>query len=100
MKVIIRERAADDVDRIYSWIARDNPRAASEIVARIRQRIKQLELNSLTYMGRPGLVEGTRELVALPYIIVYSVDEERHEISVLAIFHEAQARRPNDIGQE
>jgi hypothetical protein len=31
----------------------------------------------LTYMGRPGLVEGTRELLEWPYIIVYKVYDER-----------------------
>ena len=42
--------------------------------------------------GRPGLIEGTRELVEAPYIIVYRVDNEREEIVVLAIFHGAQNR--------
>ncbi len=43
-------------------------------------------------MGRPGRVEGTRELVEPPYIIVYGVDEPADEISVLAIVHGARDR--------
>ena len=43
-------------------------------------------------MGRPGLVEGTRELVEPPYIVVYAVQQDRDEIVVLAIFHGAQKR--------
>ena len=43
-------------------------------------------------MGRPGLVEGTRELVEPPYIIVYMVDEPADEIVVLAIVHGARDR--------
>ena len=29
MKVIVREKAEDDIDDIFQWIARDNPRAAA-----------------------------------------------------------------------
>jgi hypothetical protein len=36
-------------------------------------------------MGRPGLVEGTRELLETPYIIVYSVDEAAGVIEVIII---------------
>ena len=43
-------------------------------------------------MGRLGLVAGTRELIEYPYIIVYTVDDERHRIDVLAIVHGAQDR--------
>jgi plasmid stabilization system protein ParE len=43
-------------------------------------------------MGRPGLVEGTRELLEWPYIIVYKVDDARQEIVVVAVAHGAQDR--------
>ena len=51
-----------------------------------------LEANNLAHMGRPGLVPGTRELIEFPYIIVYSVDDDRREVSVVAIVHGAQDR--------
>ena len=92
MKVIVRASAEDDLDRIFIWIAKNNPRAAAEMVARIRERIGRLELDALAHMGRPGFVAGTRELVESPYIIVYSVDDERAEIVVLSIVHGAQDR--------
>jgi plasmid stabilization system protein ParE len=38
MKVIVRRRAADDLDQLFRWIAKDNPRAAADMVARIRDR--------------------------------------------------------------
>jgi toxin ParE1/3/4 len=94
MNVIVRESAEDDLDRIFAWMAKDNPRAAAEMVSRIRDRINRLELNPLAHMGRPGLVEGTRELVEYPYIIVYTVFDERREIVVLSIVHGAQDQRP------
>ncbi len=92
MKVIVRETAEDDLDRIFAWIAKDNPRAAAALVSRIRERINRLELNPLAHMGRPGFVEGTRELVEYPYVIVYKVFDERREILVLSILHGAQDR--------
>jgi toxin ParE1/3/4 len=87
MKVVLREAAEDDLDRIFVWISKDNPVAAADIIARIRDRISLLELDSPAQMGRRGLVEGTRELVEYPYIIVYRVDEDRQEVTVVAIFH-------------
>lgn len=92
MKIIIREKAADDLEHIYSWIAKDNPRAATNIVRRIRDRIARLATPGLSHMGRPGLVSGTRELIEAPYIVVYSVDETRDQLTVLAVIHGAQNR--------
>jgi addiction module RelE/StbE family toxin len=92
MKVVVHQDAEDDLDRIFVWIAKDNPSAAADMVARIRDRISLLELDSLAHMGRPGAVAGTRELIEYPYIIVYQVEEERAELAVVAIFHGAQDR--------
>ena len=92
MKVIVRERAARDLEDIFAWISKDNPRAAAEMVERIGLRINRLAISGLSYIGRPGLVEGTRELVEPPYIIVYSVDEAAGEITVLAVMHGARDR--------
>lgn len=92
MKVTVREAAEADLHRILAWIAEDNPRAATEMVSRIRERINLLELDALAHMGRPGFVKGTRELVEYPYIIVYKVLDERREIVVLSIVHGAQDR--------
>jgi len=52
----------------------------------------RLKNRELTHMGRPGLVEGTRELLEWPYIIVYRVDEVREEIVVVSVAHGAQDR--------
>jgi toxin ParE1/3/4 len=92
MKVILRDSALDDLEQIYAWISNDNPPVAAEMVARIRDRISLLEIDALAHMGRPGLVAGTRELIEYPYIIVYRVTDQRHEVEVLAIFHGAQDR--------
>jgi toxin ParE1/3/4 len=92
MKVVVHEAAAGDLDNILEWISMDSPRAAAELVRRILARIDRLAIPGLSHIGRPGLVEGTRGLVEMPYIIVYTVDEPADEIAVLAIIHGARDR--------
>jgi plasmid stabilization system protein ParE len=92
MRVVLRHSALEDLDRIHAWISKDNPSAATEMVARTRDRISFLEVDALAQMGRPGLVAGTRELIEYPYIVVYRVDDKQREVDVLAIVHGAQGR--------
>jgi toxin ParE1/3/4 len=92
MRVVVREAAARDLDDILDWISKDSPRAAAKLVRRILARIDRLAVPGLSHIGRPGLAEGTRELVEPPYIIVYMVDEPADEITVLAIVHGARDR--------
>ncbi len=92
MRVTFDPRARDDLDRIFAWIAKDSPRAAREMVARIEAKVTTLETPELTHMGRPGLAEGTRELIERPFIIVYRVFEDREEIVVVGVVHGAEDR--------
>jgi len=92
MKVVIRQAAQDDLHRLAAWIAKDNLRAALDMVSRIREQINLLEVDGLEHRGRPGLVEATRELIERPYIMAYAVDEERREVTVLSIVHSARNR--------
>jgi plasmid stabilization system protein ParE len=90
MRLIIRQKA--DLDGIFAWIEKENPRAAVETIRRIRERIGLLLTEGVAHMGRPGRDVGTRELIEAPYIIVYEVHDEREEIEVLAVVHGAQDR--------
>jgi toxin ParE1/3/4 len=92
MKVTFEPTARDELARIFAWIAKDNRRAATELIARIEEKVMRLTAPELTHMGRPGLVEGTRELLEWPYIIVYKVNEDRGEIVIVAVVHGAQER--------
>ena len=85
MKLVIRQKADDDLDGIFAWIEQDNPRAAVEVIRRIREKIGLLLTQGVAHMGRPGRDEETRELIEAPYIIVYEVHENRGEIEILAI---------------
>jgi toxin ParE1/3/4 len=66
MKVTFEPAARDELDQIFGWIAKDNPRAAIAMIVRIETKVMQLANPELVNMGRPGLVEGTRELIEWP----------------------------------
>jgi toxin ParE1/3/4 len=93
MRVIVREEAADDLDHIFAWIAKDDPKAAIEVIRRLRERIGRLQTPGLEYLGRIGTVRDTRELVDAPFIIVYRIIWKRQEIEIIAVFHGRQDRR-------
>jgi plasmid stabilization system protein ParE len=92
VKVIVLQQAEDDLHDIFNWIAKDDPRAATAVAARIKARVNALELDSLSHMGRFGAVEGTLELIEYPYIIIYRVDDERREVRIISIVHGARDR--------
>ena len=92
MRIVFDVAARDDLDRIFAWIAEHNPGAAHEMAWRIEARIELLATPGLSHLGRPGLVEGTRELVEPPYIVVYKVDEDHQQIRVVSIVHGARNR--------
>jgi toxin ParE1/3/4 len=80
--------AAQDLERIYTRIEKDNPTAAREVVETIYNGCEALK--DFPHRGRPGRMEGRRELVfsPLPYIAVYQVKEYSVEIS--RIYHGGQ----------
>src|SRR5260370_37890828 len=81
----------------FSWIAKDNRRAAEKIVARIFDKAERLAIAGLVHMGRPGLDPGTRELIEYPYVIVYEVHEDRGDIVVLSVVHGARDRENKGV---
>jgi addiction module RelE/StbE family toxin len=92
MKISFEPVARDELNDIFEWIAKDNPDAAYKLIARIEEKVTRLAAPNLAHMGRPGLIEGTRELVEYPYIVVYRVDDRRQEIVIIAIVHGARDR--------
>lgn len=89
MKIRWSMPAADDLERICSWIERDHPDAAARVAKTIYDRCGQLE--EFPFLGRESTrMAGWRELVfpSLPYIVVYRIKEDTVEIS--RIFHAAQ----------
>lgn len=93
MKILIRDQAAANLETIFDWIAKDNPRAAANVVRRLRERIGQLAAAGMAEMGRTGHVRSTRELVEPPYVIVYRVDSSDRKSRSLEF---STARRNDD----
>ena len=79
------EPAATALDRIQDYIANENPRAAFEVVQRIRIAVSQLEEHPKS--GRTGRVRGTYELVIhdLRYIVPYRI--KKQEVQILSVYH-------------
>lgn len=80
--------ALEDRDGIFDYIEEDSPRAAVVVDDRIRTQVHQLLQFPET--GRPGRVEGTRELVIsrTPYIAAYCITG--HTVRILRVLHGAQ----------
>jgi plasmid stabilization system protein ParE len=81
--------AAEDLERICTWIERDHPEAARRVAGTIYNGIAQLRI--APSLGRvSSRMTGWRELVfaPLPYIAISRIREE--VIEVARIFHDAQ----------
>jgi toxin ParE1/3/4 len=93
MKAFIRIAAHADIERIYDWIARDSPRSAQSVIERIYDTIEN-NLARSPYIGHRGRAPGTYEWVVrgLPYVIVYRVNDELDELTVIAVIHGARKR--------
>jgi toxin ParE1/3/4 len=93
MRVIVREAAYDDLDRIFAWIAKDRPRSADAVIERILECADRL--GRFPRMGHVGSAPGTFEWVVpgLPYILVYEVHDADDLVAVVAVFHGAQNRK-------
>ncbi|WOD13345.1 type II toxin-antitoxin system RelE/ParE family toxin [Paraburkholderia kirstenboschensis] len=78
----------EDRDAIFDYIEADSPYAAAVVDDRIRVHVRQLLQFPET--GRPGRIEGTRELVIsrTPYIAAYRIMGDT--VRILRMLHGAQ----------
>ena len=85
MKARWLREASITLDAHYDCLAARNPKAARCVFMRIVATASRL--GQFPHSGRPGQIQGTRELVVpgLPYVIVYRVGPAAVEI--LRVFH-------------
>ena len=97
MRIDWSPAAVADRDAIFDYIEADSPRAAIAVDERIEAAV--LRLAQYPESGRPGRVEGTRELVVTdaPYVIPYRV--ERDSVRILRVLHSARLW-PDGFSQE
>jgi addiction module RelE/StbE family toxin len=86
--VVWSPRAIEHLTRLRSYIARDNPRAATRVAGALLGAVERLA--ELPHLGRPGRIAGTRELVVpgTRYVVPYRLRGDRLE--VIAVFHARQ----------
>jgi toxin ParE1/3/4 len=89
--------ARADRKAIFDYIEEDNPRAAITVDERIRVRVEGL--TQFPEMGRPGRIDGTREMVisGTPYIAAYCTVGDT--VRMLRVLHGAQ-QWPDEIPEE
>ncbi len=94
MKLVWSQRAAGDRLAIFIWIAEDDPRAAADVDERIEKAAQRLI--DFPESGRPGRVDGTRELVIArtSYIAPYQIVGDT--VRMLRVIHGARMW-PHDI---
>jgi toxin ParE1/3/4 len=87
--------ANDDFLGIVAWIKDRNPEAAARVGGRILDAVESLARHP--YLGKPGRVPDTRELLVtrFPYLVVYTVEagngtpEHPETVSILRVLHGA-----------
>ena len=82
-------KALADLSSLHAFIAKDNPNAAQKVAMTIVASV-ETNLPDNPHIGRPGRVNGTRELVIThtPYIVPYRIKSDT--IQVLRVYHGAR----------
>lgn len=82
--------AATDLQSISDYLKEHSPQYRQPTMRKIYEKIRSLK--DAPYIGRPGRIEGTREILFLPmpYIAVYRVHD--HTIEVWRIYHTSENR--------
>ena len=92
MKLVWQPQAFEDLKSIQHYIVADDPIAAKRIVVATVSMVHD-QLTAFPQSGRPGRIEGTRELVVpkTPFIVPYRVTGDT--IEILGV-HRASQRWP------
>ena len=88
MKIRWTKGASENLKNIEEFIGKDDPRAAIEMILKVIHSVGQLA--GYPAMGRPGRIEGTKELVVsgTPFIVPYRVKNET--VQILKVLHHSQ----------
>lgn len=82
--------AATDLQSISDYLEDHHPHYRQPTMRKLYKRIRALK--DAPYLGRPGRIEGTREIMfsPMPYLAVYRVEEQT--IEIWRIYHTSQDR--------
>ena len=82
--------AAADLQSISDYLKEHHAEYRQPTIRKIYDKVRSLK--ETPYIGRPGQIEGTRELLFLPmpYVVVYRVHDDA--IEVWRIWHTSHSR--------
>lgn len=90
LPIVWRARARDDLAKIITYIAQENPAAARRLKASIQASVLPVAEHPYVYKG--GRVANTREIVVRPnYVVVYRVTASA--VEVINVVHARQKYR-------
>jgi addiction module RelE/StbE family toxin len=93
------EQALRDFERLFDFLARDDPSLAGVVVSAIVEAVSVLERHP--EIGRPA-EQGLRELVIsrsrTGYVALYSYNSIKDTVLILALRHQREAGYPESIG--
>jgi toxin ParE1/3/4 len=80
------DEAVDDLKHLHAFVVRDNPAADRRMALTIVEAVESL-LPGNPHIGRPGRVNGTRELVVpqTPFIVPYRL--KGGIVQMLRVYH-------------
>lgn len=90
MKFLWLEAALNDLEAAIIWVADYDLNAALQLDDEVAQLVRRLEQFPLS--GRPGRVDGTREVSAGNYVFVYKAEKDC--IEILCFIHGARRYSP------
>jgi toxin ParE1/3/4 len=86
--VVLMPQAEQDLRLINNYTLRDNPRAASRFIARIKRACYSLANAPWRGVARDDIYPGVRQIIEHKYRIIYRVTNEF--IEILRIVHGAR----------
>jgi toxin ParE1/3/4 len=88
VKIRWTQIAADDLKSVHDYLSEHTPTRADTVVDRILAGIDALE--QYPNLGRPGRLEGARELVIArtPFVVFYRL--RKNEVEILGVLHAAR----------
>jgi len=90
MRIRWTPAAAADLQSISDYLKEHHPQYRQPTMRKLYERIRALK--DAPYLGRPGRIEGTREVLFPPlrYVAVYRVTEQ--SVEIWRIWHTSQDR--------
>jgi plasmid stabilization system protein ParE len=92
LRVRFTLKARSQLAGIEAYLRTRSPHGLRTVSGAIARSLANI--GSAPQAGRPTTLRGNRKwrVASLPYVIIYSIDDERDEIAILGVFHTAQNR--------